>query len=128
MEQLTLSRQDLVFNKTGELDVKKSKVPWITIDSNNKISVDMVLLAKYIIRGKYEEDNEWMVEYKQILSDNGASEFFIYDEDLGVWRKVVGDQFKGYINKFIPAEVRKNVLKNELWSEITQSICMEKIL
>lgn len=127
MEQFTISRNDLVFNETGELDVKKSKAPWIHIDSNNKISVDMVLLAKYIIRGKYSEDNEWIVEYKQILSDNGISEFFIYDEDSGVWRKVVGEQFKGYINKFIPGEIRKNTLKNELWSEITQSICTEKI-
>lgn len=129
-KNLTISRKDIVFNEYDELDVKRSRLPWVSYieKGNSKVmKVDIVLLAKYISSGTYEEDGESIVEYLQAKGDKNLDTYYIYDKDRGLWVMADDELFKGYIYKFIPSEARNNRLKAELWSEIVQSTNWKRI-
>lgn len=127
METLKISKNDIVFNTYDELDTEKSKLPWISHDNKGNLHVDVILLSKYISSAVYEEDGQSMVEYLQVKDDQGFVTYYIYDSKRGLWRMVDDELFKGYIYKYIPAEIRNNRLKSELWSEITQSTNWDRI-
>ena len=120
--EIKISKKNVQFDMYDEIDIKNSVLPWIYYDERDKMRINIPLLAKYIIYGKYEETSEYMVEYIQALTHDmqKTNTFYIYDYENGVWRMTNEDYFKGYIFKFIPAIIRNNKSKSELWSEIKE--------
>lgn len=128
MAELKIKKSQLVFNSYGELDMQKSKLPWISYDDKKNIKIDTVLLTKYISKGIFEETSEHLIEYLQVLGKKiNMSDFYVYNKKQGVWECINPELFKGYIFKFIPAEVRKNQIKSEVWSEIIENTDKERI-
>lgn len=127
MEKLKISKNDIVFNRYDELDMTKSKLPWITYNKEGNMQVNIVLLAKYIIFGVWEETGEYLVDFLQVKDDKGFYNYYIYNPKRGLWEMVGDELFKGYIYKYIPSEKRNNRLKGELWSEISQNTNLERI-
>lgn len=120
--ELTIDKKDIQFNKVDEIDLKKSKLPWVYTDEKDKLKININLLAKYIVYGTYSGTNESIVEYIKTSSEDAQknNSYYIYDYTKGIWKMVNEDTFKGYIFRFIPAEIRSNSKKSELWTEVKE--------
>lgn len=120
--ELTIDKKDIQFNKVDEIDLKKSKLPWVYTDEKDKLKININLLAKYIVYGTYSGTNESIVEYIKTSSEDAQknNSYYIYDYTKGIWKMVNEDTFKGYIFRLIPAEIRSNSKKSELWTEVKE--------
>lgn len=120
--ELTIDKKDIQFNKVDEIDLKKSKLPWVYTDEKDKLKININLLAKYIVYGTYSGTNESIVEYIKTSGEDAQknNSYYIYDYTKGIWKMVNEDTFKGYIFRFIPAEIRSNSKKSELWTEVKE--------
>lgn len=87
-----------------------SNVPWVVFDGK-KVVLKPMKLSQYLKKNRNEKFN-----YLVVKKESGKKNLFIYSN--GVYRHIDEDEFKGFIRKFVPQDLRNKKAIDEVFADL----------